>query len=36
VTPGLVGELAEARVFRDSRNWEKASDHVPVMITIGG
>lgn len=35
VTPGLVGTLREARVFRDSRNWEKASDHVPVMITLG-
>jgi exodeoxyribonuclease III len=35
VTPGLAGELSEARVFRDSRNWEKASDHVPVMVTIG-
>ncbi len=36
VTPPLVANLAEARVFRDSRNWPKASDHVPVMITIGG
>jgi exodeoxyribonuclease-3 len=35
VTPGLAGELVEAHVFRDSRNWEKASDHVPVMVTIG-
>ena len=32
VTPPLVGSLGSARVFRDSRNWEKASDHVPVMI----
>jgi exodeoxyribonuclease-3 len=35
-TPGLIGDLSEARVFRDSRSWEKASDHVPVMVTIGG
>lgn len=35
VTPGLAAELTQARVFRDSRSWEKASDHVPVMVTIG-
>jgi exodeoxyribonuclease III len=35
VTPGLVGTLSEARVYRDSRGWDKASDHVPVMLTIG-
>jgi exodeoxyribonuclease-3 len=35
VTPGLVGALLESRVHRDSRGWSKASDHVPVMITIG-
>jgi exodeoxyribonuclease III len=35
VTPALVGVLSEARVYRDSRGWEKASDHVPVMLTIG-
>ena len=32
VTPALVGALAEACVLRDSRGWDKASDHVPVMI----
>ena len=32
VTPPLVGALAEARVYRDSRGWSKASDHVPVML----
>jgi exodeoxyribonuclease-3 len=36
VTPPLVGALAEARVHRDIRGWDKASDHVPVMIDIGG
>jgi exodeoxyribonuclease III len=35
VTPALVGALVEARVYRDSRSWNKASDHVPVMISIG-
>ena len=36
VTPSLVGALNEARVYRDSRSWDKASDHVPVMVVIGG
>jgi exodeoxyribonuclease-3 len=36
VTPSLVGELEEARVYRDSRGWTNASDHVPVMVTIRG
>ena len=36
VTPALVGGLREARVNRDSRGWTKASDHVPVMVAIGG
>ena len=36
VTPALVGALAETRVHRESRSWTKASDHVPVMVTIGG
>jgi exodeoxyribonuclease-3 len=35
VTSALVGELAAAQVLRDSRNWPQASDHVPVMVTIG-
>jgi exodeoxyribonuclease-3 len=36
VTPALVGRLAAVRVHRDSRGWDKASDHVPVMITLDG
>ena len=32
VTPPLVGALAGARVFREMRGWDKASDHVPVMV----
>jgi exodeoxyribonuclease-3 len=35
VTPGLVGALSDVRVLRDGRSWPKASDHVPVMVTIG-
>jgi exodeoxyribonuclease III len=35
VTPALVGELSQAQVFRDARSWTKASDHVPVMMTLG-
>jgi exodeoxyribonuclease-3 len=36
VTSPLVGALTEARVLRDARNWDKASDHVPVMIELNG
>jgi exodeoxyribonuclease-3 len=35
VTPSLVGALDETRVYRDSRGWNRASDHVPVMVAIG-
>ncbi len=34
VTPPLRGALREARVERESRGWDKASDHVPVMIEL--
>jgi exodeoxyribonuclease-3 len=36
VTPPLVGRLAAARVLRAVRGWDKASDHVPVVIDIDG
>ena len=36
VTPPLVGALAHARVHREIRGWDKTSDHVPVMIELGG
>ena len=36
VTEPLVGALARAQVFKDSRGWKQASDHVPVMIELGG
>jgi exodeoxyribonuclease-3 len=35
VTPALVGALSETRVYRECRGWDKASDHVPVMLAIG-
>jgi exodeoxyribonuclease-3 len=35
VTPSLAAALTETRVYRESRGWDKASDHVPVMLTIG-
>jgi exodeoxyribonuclease-3 len=34
-TGAVAAALSEARVHRDSRGWDKASDHVPVMLTIG-
>jgi len=36
VTPSLVSALNQAYVYRDSRSWDKASDHVPVMVMING
>jgi exodeoxyribonuclease III len=35
VTPPLVGSLTRAQIFKDSRGWTQASDHVPVMIELG-
>ncbi len=32
VTPALVGALKGYRVFREIRDWDKTSDHVPVMV----
>jgi exodeoxyribonuclease-3 len=34
VTPPLVPALAAARIYREFRGWDKASDHVPVMIEL--
>ena len=31
VAPGLKG----MQVFTEARSWEKPSDHVPVMVTLG-
>jgi exodeoxyribonuclease-3 len=35
VTPDLVPDLTSAEIMRSARGWEKASDHVPVMVTLG-
>jgi exodeoxyribonuclease III len=35
VTPPLVGQLGTARVHKEIRGWDKASDHVPVMLDLG-
>jgi exodeoxyribonuclease-3 len=32
VTPALVGALRSQRVFREVRDWQQTSDHVPVMV----
>jgi exodeoxyribonuclease III len=32
VTPPLVPALQSARVYRETRDWDRTSDHVPVMI----
>jgi len=34
VSPPLRGRLQSAAVYRAVRGWEKASDHVPVMVRI--
>jgi exodeoxyribonuclease III len=34
VTPDLTPALKQCRTFRDARDWESPSDHVPVMIEI--
>jgi exodeoxyribonuclease-3 len=35
VTPPLVSGLAGAEVLAPTRGWERASDHVPVVLRIG-
>ncbi len=34
VTPPLQARLSAASVHRSLRGWERASDHVPVMVTL--
>lgn len=36
VTQPLQGKLAGAEVHREVRGWEKASDHVPVVVRFDG
>lgn len=35
VTPELEGQVKDAKVLRETRGWEKASDHAPVMVDFG-
>jgi exodeoxyribonuclease III len=32
VTPELVGALKSQRIYRETRDWDRTSDHVPVMV----
>ncbi|MCS6891529.1 MAG: exodeoxyribonuclease III [Rhodovarius sp.] len=34
VSPDLVGNLSRQLVLKPARGWEKASDHVPVMVEL--
>jgi exodeoxyribonuclease-3 len=34
VSPDLAGGLVSHTVLKDARGWEKASDHVPVLVEI--
>jgi exodeoxyribonuclease-3 len=35
VTPALRGELTGAEILQPLRGWERASDHVPVVVRLG-
>ncbi|MGF1455855.1 MAG: exodeoxyribonuclease III [Alphaproteobacteria bacterium] len=35
VTPALEARAGAVEIIRDARGWERPSDHVPVMMTIG-
>ncbi len=35
VTPDLAPDLTKSEIHRTLRGWEKASDHVPVVTTLG-
>lgn len=34
VTPSLEGTVRDARILKDARGWEKASDHAPVIVDL--
>jgi len=34
VTPPLAGAVGAVEVLRQARGWEKASDHVPVIVDL--
>lgn len=34
VTPAMKASLKSAKILRDARGWDDASDHVPVVVEI--
>jgi exodeoxyribonuclease III len=34
LSPSLGGSLADGKIIKTTRGWEKPSDHVPVMVTL--
>ena len=34
VTPALKSGLRSHRILKDARDWDRASDHVPVLATL--
>ena len=34
-TPDLTPSLAGYEILREVRGWERASDHVPVVVKLG-
>ena len=35
-SPGLKGALKSHKILKKMRGWQKASDHVPVVVDLGG
>jgi exodeoxyribonuclease-3 len=33
-SPGLAGTLVSQKIVRKMRGWQKASDHVPVVVEL--
>ena len=33
-SPGIAGALKSQTIFKKMRGWQKASDHVPVMVDV--
>jgi exodeoxyribonuclease-3 len=34
VSTDLIGNLARHAILQDARDWERGSDHVPVVLTL--